>query len=194
MDFLIYSRAVPALPTGTPEDLAALTERHWSYMDDFAAGMTARGPTLGPDRDSWTGSMHVVALADPDAARAFVEQEPYQQAGLFADHSIWRFGNLLGRTMWEFEGESGEPTYLLLAHGAGGRRDPLPGDQVSRLVRDRLVLYGALRTIDEEPAGLAVVAQAASREALDVLLQEDGLDLEGYAEIEAHDWEFGGRR
>jgi hypothetical protein len=34
----------------------------------------------------------------------FVAEEPYHRAGLFEEHVVWRFTNLLGRTMWEFGG------------------------------------------------------------------------------------------
>jgi len=59
-------------------------------MDRFAAGMTARGPTLGPDRETWTGSLHIVDLPSEAAARSFVENEPYNRAGRFSEHQIGR--------------------------------------------------------------------------------------------------------
>lgn len=68
-------------------------------MDGFADGMTARGPTFGTDRQTWTGGLHVVDLPGPKAVREFVAREPYNQAGLFEEHFIWRFADLLGRTM-----------------------------------------------------------------------------------------------
>ena len=71
-------------------------------MDRFADGMIARGPTLAPDRETWTGSLHILDLPSAEAAREFVEREPYNRAGLFEHHMIRRFENLLGRTMWEF--------------------------------------------------------------------------------------------
>ena len=45
--------------------------------------MTARGPTLAADREQWTGSLHIVDLPSAEAARAFVEREPYNGAGLY---------------------------------------------------------------------------------------------------------------
>jgi hypothetical protein len=50
IDFLVYSRSAGV----EPDDL--LTEKHWTYMDRLADGMTARGPTLTADRATWTGS------------------------------------------------------------------------------------------------------------------------------------------
>lgn len=67
MDFLVYSRSAPA--AADLEDDHELDEQHWSYMDGFADGMTARGPRRGTDRQTWTGSLHVVDLPGSNAAR-----------------------------------------------------------------------------------------------------------------------------
>src|SRR4051794_6888702 len=99
IDFFVYSRAAPS--AADVEHDRALDEEHWSYMDRFADGMVARGPTLGADRETWTGSLHIVDLPSAEAAREFVEHEPYNRAGLFEHHTICRFNNLLGRTMFE---------------------------------------------------------------------------------------------
>lgn len=182
MDVFVYSRDAP----GT-EALRAdrdLAERHWSYMDAFADTMIARGPTFEADRDTVTGSLHVLGLPDAEAARRFVADEPNYCAGLYGEHRIWRFENLLGRTMWEFDATPGEPLYLAIAP----RQIPLTS--LPSALRERLIVYGALSGLDDgEPAGVALAEQAASRRALAELLAEAGL---GDAEI--HDWEFGGRR
>ena len=90
-------------------------------MDAFADGMIARGPTLAADRETWTGSVHIVDLPSADAAREFVEREPYNRAGLFEQHVIRRFKNLLGRTMWEFPEASAEPRFMVIAHVPAAR-------------------------------------------------------------------------
>ena len=41
-------------------------------MDRFAKSMIARGPTLDTDRETATGSLHVLALPSIDAVREFV--------------------------------------------------------------------------------------------------------------------------
>ena len=178
VDFLVYSRAA-AHAADAHDD--ALNEAHWSYMDRFAASMIARGPTLGPDRETWTGSVHVLTLPDLDAARRFVADEPYNRAGLYEEHSIWVFDNLLGRTMWEFAGlDAGEPRFLAIA--VGGEPD------VAAHLRDRLIICGTLRdATNGPPIGVAFAVQAptaaAAREA-----------VTGPPEVQVHDWEFGGRR
>src|SRR4051794_26633246 len=79
-----------------------LLEDHWSYMDQYAKEMIARGPTLADDLDTPTGSVHIVDLPDAAAARAFAFDEPNYQAGVYRDVLLRRWRNLLGRTMWEF--------------------------------------------------------------------------------------------
>jgi uncharacterized protein YciI len=176
VEFLVLSRAATGA-AGSDDD--ALNEAHWTYMDRFADSMIARGPTLAPDRETWTGSLHVLELPDPEAARMFVADEPYNRAGRYEEHSIWVFDNLLGRTMWEFPGlDADEPRFLVIALG----------EAVERVPDDRLILCGTLREIPNgPPVGTALAIQApttaAAREAITVP-----------AEVQVHNWEFGGRR
>jgi len=196
MDFLVYSRGAPV--AGDSEDDPELDEQHWSYMDGFADGMTARGPTFGTDRQTWTGSLHVVDLPGSKAVREFVAREPYNQAGLFEEHFIWRFADLLGRTMWQFAGAADEPRFLVLAQAAEGRPKgprPVPVADLAPQLRERLIVYGALQDLDdEELAGVALAVQVPTREALDALLADGLAGLADYGDVGIHDWEFGGRR
>ena len=126
--------------------------------------MVARGPTLAPDRVTWTGSLHVLELATAAAAQEFVEREPYNRAGLFRSHMIRRFENLLERTMWDFVGSMGQPRYLVLAHP----RDEAAAATLDLVVsdRDRLILHGDLFTLDTlAPAGFALALEAPTRES-----------------------------
>jgi uncharacterized protein YciI len=186
VDFLVYSR--DAAGTAALRDDDALLERHWSYMDAFARSMVARGPTLRADRETATGSLHVLGLPDAAAARAFVADEPCNQAGLYAEHAIWRCENLLGRTMWEFARTADEPRFFVLVlHG--GR--PVPPEALPASLRDRLIFYGALSGLDDGlPAGVALALQASDRAAAELLLGAEPT----FARRELHDWEFGGRR
>jgi len=191
VDFFVYSRDAPG--TAALRDDRALLERHWSYMDAFAASMIARGPTLGADRETATGSLHVLGLSGADAVHEFVAREPNQRAGVYAEHSVWRFENLLGRTMWDFAAAADEPMFLIIARSGRGR--PVPLERLSAALRERLILYGALATLDGAgPAGVALAVQAPDRGAVDALLEEGQAGLGGLPDVEIHDWQFGGRR
>jgi uncharacterized protein len=198
VDFFVYSRDAPGAAALRDDD--ELLEEHWAYMDGFAESMIARGPTLASDRETATGSLHVLGLPSGDAAHEFVAREPNNRAGIYREHSVWRFENLLGRTMWEFSGLAEEPRFLIIARS---RRDEMTGlsgrlvrpERLSPTLRERLILYGALTSLqDAELVGVALAVQAPEREAVDALLEDGRMGLNAFRDIEIHDWEFGGRR
>ncbi|RMB79863.1 YciI family protein [Streptomyces shenzhenensis] len=66
-------------------------------MDRYADELIARGPTFAADggTPTPTGSVHIVDLPDPAAARAFAFGEPNYQAGVHRDVLLRRRRNLL---------------------------------------------------------------------------------------------------
>jgi uncharacterized protein YciI len=72
VEFFCYHRDRPGSMTLRDE----LLEQHWSYMDRHKAEMIARGPTLAADGGTPTGSVHIIDLPSPAAARAFAFDEP----------------------------------------------------------------------------------------------------------------------
>lgn len=162
-------------------------------MDRFAEWMLARGPTLSTDRETATGSVHVLTLPSVDAAREFVALEPNNRAGVYGEHMVLRFENLLGRSMWEFSSQLTEPLFLIIGRSPGCR--PVPAEALPAELLERLVLYGALATLDgAAPIGVAVVLQAPDRDAVTALITDERTGLRGFSEVEVHNWEFGGRR
>ncbi|MFE7644696.1 YciI family protein [Streptomyces phaeoluteigriseus] len=180
MDFFCHHRDRP----GSLALRTELVEEHWAYMDRYEAELIARGPTF--DEGVLTGSVHIVDLPDPAAARAFAFDEPNYQAGAYRDVMLRRWRNLLGRTMWDFPGgRDGGERYLVLGLGAGEAVDlDVPDD------RDELIAYGPLLSDDGGAwLGTAVLVRAPGPDAARAVLTQDR-----YAGIEVHEWEFGGRR
>jgi uncharacterized protein YciI len=162
-------------------------------MDRFAESMIARGPTLGADRDTVTGSLHVLTLPSVNAAREFVALEPNNRAGVYGEHLVWRFENLLGRTMWEFSSQLAEPRFLIIGRSPLGR--PVPAETLPAELLEGLVLYGALTPLDGvDPIGVALILQAPNHVAVDALIEDERTGLGAFFEVEVHNWEFGGRR
>ena len=182
MEFFCYHRDRPS----SLELRMELLEDHWSYMDGYGAEMIARGPTFSSDGEAPTGSVHIVDLPDPAAARAFAFGEPGYQAGVYRDVMLRRWRNLLGRTMWDFPGGRTDGNrYLVLGLGSGQAADlDVPRDQ------DELITYGPLLSDDGATwLGTAVLMRAPDPDAARAVLTASR-----YADIEVHDWEFGGRR
>ncbi|WP_345366725.1 YciI family protein [Actinoallomurus liliacearum] len=182
MEFFCYHRDRP----GSAALRGELGEEHWSYMDRYEKELIARGPTFAGDGETPTGSVHIVDLPDPAAARAFAFDEPNHQAGVYRDVLLRRWRNMLGRTMWEFPGgRTGGNRFLVL--GLGPVKDAelaLPPDQ------DELIAYGPLLSDDGTTwLGTAVLVRAPDPDMARAVLASDR-----YADIEVHAWEFGGRR
>jgi uncharacterized protein len=162
-----------------------LREAHWSYMDRYATVMIARGPTLASDGVTATGSVHIVELPDPAAARAFAFDEPNYQAGVYRDVLLRRWRNMLWRTMWEsLGGRTGGNYYLVLGLGSGPAADLAESPDPYELIA-----YGPLLSDDGTGwLGTAVLLQATDPATARVVLAEDK-----YAHIEVHSWQAGGR-
>jgi hypothetical protein len=160
--------------------------------------MIARGPTLAADRETATGSLHVLGLPSVDAARDFVAREPNNRAGVYADHAVWRFENLLGRTMWAFSSAAGEPRFLIIARSDRDRTrsiHPIPHGYLPSDLRTRLIMYGVLSTLEDAvPVGVALAVEAPDRAAAAALLEDGRTGFDALQDVEIHDWEFGGRR
>ncbi|GAA0347290.1 YciI family protein [Streptomyces blastmyceticus] len=181
MEFLCYHRD----RTGSLPLREELLEEHWAYMDRYAEEMIARGPTFADDGDTLTGSVHIVDLPDPAAARAFAFDEPNYQAGAYRDVLLRRWRNTLGRTMWDFPGcRTDGNRYLVLGLATGQAADlALPPDQ------DELIAYGPLLSDDGAIwLGTAALVRAQAPDTARAILTPDL-----YADIEVHNWQFGGR-
>ncbi|MDQ3480625.1 MAG: YciI family protein, partial [Actinomycetota bacterium] len=139
MEFFCYHRDRP----GSTPLRSQMVEQHLSYMDQFAATMVARGPTFISD-GTLTGSVHILDLPDPTAARTFAFEEPGYQAGAYRDVLLRRWRNSLGRTMWDFSG--GRPDnnrYLVLGFTL------VPAADAAELpLRDELIASGPLLSDD----------------------------------------------
>jgi uncharacterized protein YciI len=181
MEFFCYHRDRP----GSVALRDQLREKHWSYMDRYAKEMIARGPTLSDDGETPTGSVHIVDLPDPAAARAFAFNEPGYQAGVYRDVLLRRWRNVLRRTMWDFPGGRTDGSrYLVLGLGAGQAADlALPSD------RDELIAFGPLLSDDGTTwLGTAALVRAPDPDTARAVLTPDR-----YADVEVRTWTFGGR-
>jgi len=161
-----------------------MVEQHWSYMDQFAATMIARGPTFASN-GTLTGSVHILDLPDPPSARTFAFEEPCYQAGAYRDVLLRRWHNDLGRTMWDFRGSRpGSNLYLVL----GFTLEPAAtATELPR--REELIVGGTLLSDDASLAlGAGVLLEAPDEDDARSILSDDR-----YTGIEVHQWRFGGR-
>ncbi len=87
--FFFYCRA----KDGVLEKRAEIRGEHQAYLRLFDDRTVCRGGML--DRDgNWIGSLFYLEVASEDEARAFLDNEPYNRAGLFekAEMHRWTMG------------------------------------------------------------------------------------------------------
>lgn len=76
-------------------DLRAATRpAHLLHINGLGAGVLIAGPLLRPDGRAM-GSLLVIDFDDRDAAIAFANADPYQQAGLFESRSVTNWHKVL---------------------------------------------------------------------------------------------------
>jgi len=200
MNYLFFCRDNPGVGA-----LRKQTEQaHWAFMDDYAAGFVARGPTLTDDGTAQTGSMHIVDLPDAAAVQRFAYEEPRHKAGLYSEVIIGRWRNESGRTMWEYKTPlDTEQHFLIIAQGA-----PAAGASAEKLLQargthfarrnaePRVIVTGSLLDNDGSTwAGTVMMIQMPDRAAFDAVWNDDPLVKAGaYRSVEVHRWMFGGRR
>ncbi len=74
-------------------------EAHEAYLAQHASMVMARGPLVADDGDEPIGSVLLLDVPDMDAARVFMEQEPFYSNGVYKDINFhrWRFGRVMDR-------------------------------------------------------------------------------------------------
>jgi hypothetical protein len=196
VEFFVYCRD----RADTAQLRNTLLEAHWSFMDRYADGMIARGPTLTEDGSVATGSLHIVDLPDRAAAETFAFDEPNFRAGIYQDVLIRRWRSELDRGVSNFVGDPRRNRrFLVVGHGgsaqsanhAAGERSAVGADHP-----DRLIVSGSLWSDDgAEWLGSASIVEVPDRAAVHTLIATDaGARAGWYSSVEVQPWEVGGRR
>jgi uncharacterized protein YciI len=74
-------------------------EAHEAYVSKHPSVVMARGPLVTDDARESIGSVLLLDVPDMDAARAFVEKEPFYSHGVYRQVNFhrWRFGRVMDR-------------------------------------------------------------------------------------------------
>ena len=120
MLFLVYGR--DSAEFGTRD----LDEAHQTYMDGWLPRLIGRGPTMSPDGEEHTGSVHVVEVDDFEAARRFAAEEPYASAGWYDEILVAPFVPAVAGTMWDRPKPiDAHPSTFILATWAPVETEPM---------------------------------------------------------------------
>ncbi len=75
---------------------AQLYDAHRSYLAASPVKRVMSGPMLGEDLTSRIGTLIIIDVANRMEANVFANADPFFQAGLFLQHSLFAFENVLG--------------------------------------------------------------------------------------------------
>jgi uncharacterized protein YciI len=73
---------------------ARVRPEHKAYLGQVAQQIAFAGPLLADDGQTMLGSLLVIDFADRAAAQAWLQQEPFTRAGLYATSQVHAFANL----------------------------------------------------------------------------------------------------
>jgi uncharacterized protein YciI len=79
---------------GSAELRQQVRPEHKAYLARVADRIAFAGPLLHDDGQTMLGSLLVIDFASRDAVMAWLADEPFTQAGLYADVRIHAFANL----------------------------------------------------------------------------------------------------
>jgi hypothetical protein len=68
--------------------------QHKDYLGAVADRIAFAGPLLADDGQTMVGSLLAIDFPDREAARAWLAQEPFTQAGVYAGSTVHAFANL----------------------------------------------------------------------------------------------------
>lgn len=195
MQFFFYCRD----RAGAGKTRLGLLKEHWAFMRRYFDAMIARGPTMSADGKAVTGSMHMADLPDAEAARVFAHDDPLAKGGVFEDIMVRRYHNVLGRTMWQFNGDPKNPRFLFIGEARPGTsrqgRDLLGAQRayLGHAARAaQVILFGPLLGADGETwEGTAMLLETPDSAAAEALVRGDPAS-KLYARAGLRPWRFGG--
>ena len=79
---------------GTQATRQEIRPRHKEYLGGKAGQIAFAGPLLADDGQTMVGSLLVIEFPSREAAQAWIADEPFTRAGLYAATSVYAFQNL----------------------------------------------------------------------------------------------------
>lgn len=79
---------------GAGELRQRIRPHHKDYLGAVADRIAFAGPLMADDGQTMVGSLLAIDFPDREAARAWLAQEPFTQAGVYAGSTVHAFSNL----------------------------------------------------------------------------------------------------
>lgn len=174
---------------------------HWAYLNEHAANIIARGPTVADDNDNvTTGSVFFVEFPDWDAVRTFIANEPHNNNGIYKEIHVDRWDHALGRSQSDLPAEQGRIHWYVRGYGVRGNSErhkavlDAQREYFARHDREQFIVRGAiLDDQGKEWLGSASMIALPARKDVEALIAEEPFSRNGFYEsilVQRH--KFGG--
>lgn len=194
MHWLIKCRAKP----GIDELRAATLPAHTKFLDGYAKETWYSGPLFTDDNKNAIGSLRLIEFPDRAAALAYINADPYTNAGLFQSIGIERWKPGLTVRQRDYPRKPDTMQFIIHAHDkidGTTRRAPLRDAHLAYLSQHSniIVARGPLLNDDgEKTIGSLIMLDVASKTDAETFWANEPFNRAGvyeWATIER--WRFG---
>lgn len=125
----------------TEDRRAQSTPAHWAYLDAHAAHILARGPLVSDDASKTLGSVFFVEFPDWEGVRAFIDNEPHNNNGIYKEARLDRWQPAVARPQNDFPGGASHVHWHVRGYGAPGKDEQRRA--LANMQRDYFAPYDA---------------------------------------------------
>jgi uncharacterized protein YciI len=194
MHWMIKCRSKP----GTDELRTATILAHRAHLDKYRNETWFSGPFFTDDGTSAIGSLRFIEFPDRAATTAYIDADPYSQAGIFESVDIQRWRPSLEHRQLTYARQEGTRQFFVQCTDVAGSealRAPLRQAHRDYLNGNggMIIARGPLLTDDGETmTGSALLFDVADRAAAEALLADEPYNRAGiYGHIAIERWLFG---
>lgn len=112
MHWLIKCRSKPNTDALREATLAA----HCNFLDGYPDVTWFSGPLFSDDNSSAIGSLRLIEFPNREAAKAYIDVDPYTRAGIFQDINIERWRPGLDLRQRDYQRKDGSMQFVVHSH------------------------------------------------------------------------------
>jgi uncharacterized protein len=194
MHWLIKCRAKPAID----ELRAATLPAHTKFLDGYPEVTWYSGPIFTDDNKNALGSLRLIEFPDRAAALAYINADPYTQAGIFQSIAIERWQPRLQVRQRDYPRKPDTMQFIIHAHDkvdGSKRRDPLRDAHEAYLERHRanLIARGPLlNDAGDRSIGSLIMLDVANKSEAEAFWANEPFNRAGvYEWMTMERWRFG---
>jgi uncharacterized protein YciI len=193
MHWLIKCRSKP----DTDALRLATIDAHRRFLDGYSEVTWYSGPLFTDDNKNAIGSLRLIEFPDRNAARAYINADPYTRAGIFQAIMVERWKPDLDVRQRDYARKDGTMQFVIHGHdkpGGEARRAALRDAQLSYLNdhEDIIVARGLLFDDDGvKSIGSVLILDVADKAAADAFWADEPFNRAGMYESTIERWRFG---